>query len=32
LKDNNEYGKGEGEKQCKYKVLMALGFEWLEMK
>jgi len=27
LKDNNEYGKEEGEKRCKYKALMDLRFD-----
>jgi len=27
LKDNNIYGKEEGEKQCKYKALMDLRFD-----
>lgn len=27
LKNNNGYGRGEGEKQCKYKALMDLRFD-----
>jgi len=27
LKDNNVYGKEEGEKQCKFKALMDLRFD-----
>jgi hypothetical protein len=27
LKNNNEYGREEGEKQCKYKALVGLRFD-----